>query len=63
MRRALMLIGVVLMACGLLFALQGAGIVAWPQESFMIGRQMWITRGSGLALAGLVLIFVARQLL
>ena len=62
MRRILTLIGAVLTVAGVFFALQGASIIPWPSESFMIGQQMWITRGSGLALAGLVLIFVARQL-
>ena len=61
MRRALFLVGATLIVAGLFFALQGAGIIPWPPESFMVGQQAWITRGSGLALAGLVLIFLARQ--
>ena len=61
MRRPLMLIGTALIIAGLFFALQGAGIIPWPPESFMVGQQSWITRGTGLALAGLILIFVARQ--
>ena len=60
MRRVLILIGAVLILAGLLFALQGAGIVPWPKESFMIGRQVWIERGAGVALAGLMLIFLGR---
>jgi len=60
MRRLLFLTGAVLVLAGLLFALQGAGIVSWPRESFMIGAQVWIERGIGVALAGLVLIFLGR---
>jgi hypothetical protein len=62
MRRALFLVGIALVLAGMFFALQGAGIIPWPPESFMVGQQAWITKGSGLALAGLVLIFLSRTI-
>lgn len=61
MRRMLMLVGGTLIVTGIFFALQGAGIIPWPPESFMVGQQPWIERGAGVALAGLILIFLARQ--
>lgn len=62
MRRPLFLVGIALVIAGIFFALQGAGIIPWPPESFMVGQQAWITKGSGLALAGLVLIFLSRTI-
>jgi hypothetical protein len=62
MKAALRLIGIVLTAAGLLFALQGAGIVAWPRESFMIGAGRWIEYGVIIIVAGLALIFAAGRI-
>lgn len=39
MRAALTLLGVLLILAGGLWALQGAGIVMWPAESFMLERR------------------------
>ena len=57
----LLLIGVVLLAAGLLFTGQGWGLIRWPARSFMIDETRWVYYGAGIALAGLVLIIVSRR--
>ncbi len=58
----LTLIGVALLAGGILFALQGAGLVRWPAESFMIGNRDWIERGILFALFGIAALLGARRI-
>ena len=53
--------GLFAMAMGLLWAGQGAGIVRWPESSFMIGRVAWIGGGLGLAAAGFAMMLAARR--
>ncbi|MCP3733349.1 hypothetical protein M9979_00420 [Sphingomonas sp. RP10(2022)] len=65
MRRArpvLLSIGVLLTLVGLLWIGQGLGYVHWPQSSFMLDQRPWADRGAALAVAGLLLILVARRL-
>ena len=57
----LLLIGVILLAAGLLFIGQGWGLIRWPARSFMIDETRWIYYGAGIAVAGLVLIVVSRR--
>ena len=61
MRRALLIVGVIAALMGLLWIGQGLGIVTFL-PSPMIGVGAWITRGTVLAVIGLVLILVARRL-
>ena len=49
-------------APGMLFALQGAGIVRWPAESFMIGTRDWIEYGIVIMLIGVGLMLAARKI-
>ena len=56
MKGLLTVIGVLLLAAGLLFAGQGAGIIDWPSSSFMLGADRWVTYG--LVLAGVGLLFI-----
>jgi hypothetical protein len=56
MKALLLLLGIILLLAGLLFAGQGAGIINWPQSSFMVNSTEWILYGLVLAGAGLVLI-------
>ncbi len=56
MKVLLLLLGIVFLLAGLLFAGQGAGIINWPQSSFMVNSTEWILYGLILAGAGLVLI-------
>jgi len=55
-------IGVIVLAAGLLFALQGADVVHWPAESFMLGKRDWIERGIVVILMGLALILTGRRI-
>ena len=61
MRTALTFLGVLLIAAGTLWALQGAGIVMWPAESFMLAEQSWVTYGIATALLGVALIALGRR--
>jgi hypothetical protein len=56
---AIFLAGLVVLAFGTLFTLQGAGVVHWPPESFMINQREWTERGLVVALIGLALILTA----
>ena len=58
---SLLLIGIILLAAGLLFVGQGGGLIHWPASSFMIDNRKWIYYGGAIALAGLVLILVSRR--
>lgn len=61
--RALLLIGGGFLAfAGSFFALQGAGVIMWPPESFMLADKSWITYGIVIALAGIAMIMGARKL-
>ncbi len=61
MKTILSIIGAALLAMGVLWSLQGAGIVRWPAESFMIDAHPWIYYGAVTALVGLVVLVMARR--
>jgi hypothetical protein len=61
MKTLLTIIGAALLGMGILWALQGANIVRWPAESFMIDARPWIYYGSVAALVGLVMIIFAQR--
>lgn len=54
-------LGVLLIAAGTLFALQGAGVVMWPAESFMLRQDSWVTYGIAIALTGVAFLALARR--
>jgi hypothetical protein len=54
-----LVLGLVVLAFGTLFALQGAGVVHWPRESFMLDHREWIEKGIVVALIGAALIATA----
>ena len=65
MRRArpvLLSVGVLMALMGMLWIGQGLGYVHWPQSSFMLDERPWADRGAALAVAGLLLILVARRI-
>ncbi|GAA0665852.1 divalent metal cation (Fe/Co/Zn/Cd) transporter [Sphingomonas insulae] len=65
MRRArpvLLSIGVLMALMGMLWIGQGLGYVHWPQSSFMLDQRPWADRGAALAVAGLLLVLVARRM-
>jgi hypothetical protein len=61
MKVLLSALGAVVLLLGLLFMAQGAGIVRWPAESFMIDASAWIWRGCIVAVIGVVLILLGRR--
>ena len=61
-RRGLTILGVLLFLLGVFFALQGADIIHWPQESTMLGREVWIRNGLMLAVIGAALWLGARRI-
>jgi len=61
MRTLMMIVGLVLLAFGTLFALQGLDIVHWPPNSFMLGARQWVTYGSIIAIVGAILILLSRR--
>lgn len=41
---------------GVLFMLQGLGVVRWPASSSMIDQRVWLWRGLVLAIGGAILV-------
>ena len=60
MKALLLLIGLLVLAAGLLFVGQGSGWIQWPAESFMISQIRWVYYGAAIAAFGVVLIILAR---
>jgi hypothetical protein len=54
-------IGAVLVVFGAFFALQGAGVIMWPAESFMLASSRWVLYGILIAAAGALLIWWGRR--
>ena len=52
----LTVIGAIVLAAGVLFALQGSDVVHWPAESFMLGRRDWVEYGIVIAIIGAMLV-------
>lgn len=61
MKTILLIVGLLLVASGGLWFLQGLGIVTWPQESFMIAQTQWAWYGGATALIGLALVAWSRK--
>ena len=59
-RKILIVIGVIIVLVGLGWAGPGAGIINWPESSFMVDSRPWITYGLLFALFGAVVILLAR---
>jgi len=57
----LLLIGILVLAAGVLFVGQGLGLIRWPASSFMINEMTWVYYGGGIAVVGLVLIIASRH--
>ena len=52
---SIIVIGVIVLSFGIIFHLQGQGIVG-PQESFMYENPNWITYGQQIAVIGILII-------
>jgi hypothetical protein len=61
MKVALLILGLLALLVGLLWAGQGAGLVHWPASSFMIDQRPWVARGALLAVVGLALILWSQR--
>lgn len=61
LRIILTIMGVLMFAMGVLWALQGAGIVMWPSDSFMLKDKHWIFNGILFANFGLLQLYVVRS--
>jgi hypothetical protein len=61
MKTLLTIVGIIILAMGLLWIGQGSGYIAWPASSFMISQTQWIYYGAVTAAVGLLLIIVARR--
>lgn len=61
-RRALLgLLGLAMILAGLLWAGQGAGLLAWPAGSPMLGATGWVWGGLALAAAGVAVVAASRR--
>lgn len=52
--------GILLVLFGALFLLQGLNVIRWPADSVMLGKQLWVTRGAVMIVAGAILAGGAR---
>ena len=55
------ILGVLMMLFGVFFALQGAGVIMWPAESFMLASSRWVVYGIMIAAAGAFLFGWSRR--
>lgn len=55
-------IGGLAIAFGLLFTLQGLGIVHWPRSSFMLEDRSWAVRGAIMIVGGALMAWFGRKL-
>ena len=61
MKTLLTILGIFALLMGLLWIGQGAGLIRWPAESFMIDTSVWTLWGALLALVGAGLIWLGRR--
>ena len=65
MKTVILIVGVLMLAMGLLWAGQGYGLIHWPPHApgqfTMIGHSNWIYIGLGVAFGGLVAIWFSRR--
>ena len=61
MPRALLIVGLIALAIGLLWIGQGLGVINWPQSSFMIRQMQWAGYGAALAALALILIWQSKR--
>jgi uncharacterized membrane protein len=61
MKLALLIVGLLLLASGLLWTGQGLGWIMWPKSSFMLLDIKWAYIGGATALVGLALVVISRR--
>ena len=62
MKTGVLVVGILALLCGLIWAAQGSGYFPYPASSFMINETRWITIGLVTAAAGAVIILVSLKL-
>ena len=62
MKTGLLVVGILTLLCGLIWAAQGSGLFPYPASSFMINESRWITIGLATAAAGAVAILMSFKL-
>jgi hypothetical protein len=62
LRLALLVVGLLAILIGLVWAGQGTGYFPYPASSFMINQMPWAYRGAVLAVLGLVAVLVSRRI-
>lgn len=55
-QKILILAGILGFIFGMVFMLQGLGVIRYPADSFMIDNRVWITRGGVLAFLSAILV-------
>lgn len=61
-RLSMLVVGLLAVAFGLLFILQGLGIVHWPRRSFMLDDTSWAWRGAIVMVGGALMAWYGRKL-
>lgn len=61
LRTFLVFAGGLMVLAGCFFALQGAGVIMWPPESFMLANRGWVTKGLIIAFAGAAVLLLGRR--
>ncbi len=62
LRPILLILGVLAALMGMLWIGQGLGYIQWPASSFMLDQRVWADYGAALAVAGLIMVLLARRL-
>ena len=57
----LLVIGTLTTLAGLIWMGQGAGIIRYPADSFMIDQTPWIWRGAMVVVAGVIGVGISRR--
>ena len=61
-RILMVVLGLLAILFGLLFTLQGLGIVHWPRSSFMLEDRSWAWRGGIMVIGGALMAWYGRRL-
>ncbi len=62
MKRLFRIIAMALVISGILWALQGLGILMWPPQSFMLAQREWALYGAIIAALGVLLWLVSARI-
>jgi len=61
-RLLLLIVGIIAVLIGLVWIGQGTGYFPYPKTGFMINQMPWTWRGAGLAVIGVIVVFVSRRI-